>query len=89
MMRPTTSSASKTHDKTEVKSPPKRTSTLKSKRKSGEGLGEKERTKQINGHEEPRENSNGAEESSNAAELNGGKDTDGVEVADASSAREW
>lgn len=51
MMRPTASSASKTHEKTEVKSPPKRASMLpKSKRKSGSDLGEKEKAKQVNGH---------------------------------------
>ena len=54
MMRPTQSSASKTHDKTEVKTPPKKATGMKPKRKSDESeIGNNEHGEV--GHEQPHE----------------------------------
>ncbi|KAI9794111.1 MAG: hypothetical protein M1835_006792 [Candelina submexicana] len=78
MMRPTASSASKTHEKTEVKSPPKRTSTLKSKRRSGGDIGETEKAKQVNGHGTPHESLIEPDKSINTAEADASKETTGV-----------
>ncbi|KAI9715486.1 MAG: hypothetical protein M1812_005962 [Candelaria pacifica] len=82
MMRPTTSSASKTHEKTEVKSPPKRASNVNPKRKSGEGMGEKMKAKQVDGYGGPQGGSNGTEQSNNTTETDDNKDGKTSEVTD-------